>query len=358
MRKLVTMIAATVLIPGTALPGATPAVAGGVPSPSWQFSQTATTHRLVIADVVDRSVVWAVGGGRVPADGSVVRTTDGGRSWQDVTPPGGATEVFRDVEASDRDHAVVLAAGSPSRFYRTADGGTTWAIVFEDVTPDAYYNCTAFFDQRHGLAMSDPVGGRFRLAGTSDGGRSWHLLTPSVMPPALAGEYGLATGTCLQANGRNAWFGTTTPAGIGNRVFSTHDRGNSWTVAGTPMPGGDNTGIRSLSFRDFRHGLAVGGELPPPNGTDLGAAVVSPDGGRTWAAAGPPTGFRNGVSWIPSLRRTVVAVGIGSDISTDGGQTWRRFDDTELLGIDCRPGAGCWAVGAGGLAARLSIAKH
>jgi photosystem II stability/assembly factor-like uncharacterized protein len=368
MRKAATILAVTILVPGAAsaypsMSGAASiapvwSLVGASPEPSWRFTQTATTNRLVIADVVDWSVVWAVGGGEMghPNDGSVVRTTDGGRTWQNVTPPGGAAEVFRDVEATDGDHAIVLAVGPPSQIYRTADGGATWHVVFEDAEPNAFYDCVAFFDHRQGIAVSDPVGGRFRLAGTEDGGRSWRILRNVKMPPALGDEGARATGTCLQAAGKRAWFGTATPAGVNARVFTTGDGGRSWSVATTPLPGGDTGGVRSLSFRDPRHGVAVGGDPPPPTGTtDTGVAVISSDGGRSWSPGGATSSFRNGVSWVPGHRRTLIAVGTGSDVSTDGGQTWRRFDDTFLLGVDCRPGVGCWAVGGGGLAAKLSI---
>jgi photosystem II stability/assembly factor-like uncharacterized protein len=359
MLKAATIIAVTILVPGIA---ATPAAAGTAPfrspvaatfKPSWWFTQTATTNRLVIADVVDPSVVWAVGGG-MDVGGSVVHTVDRGRSWRNVTPPGGAAKMFRDVEATDRDHAVVLASGSPSQIYRTADGGATWQVVFEDASLSAYYSCMAFFDRRRGLAVSDPVDGRIRLAGTEDGGHSWHILRNVKMPPAIDNESLISTGTCLQAAGTDAWFGTSTPAGVNNRVFTTRDGGRSWSVATTPLPGGDATGILSLSFRDPRHGVAIGSDPRQPSDTTRKAAAISSDGGRTWTLGGATSGLRTSVSWLPGQSRTLIAVGRGSDISTDGGQTWRPFDDTTLPGIDCLRGAGCWAVGADGLAAKLS----
>jgi photosystem II stability/assembly factor-like uncharacterized protein len=95
-----------------------------------RFTKTATTNRLVIADVVDRSVIWAVGGGETTpvTDGSVVRTTDGGRSWRDITPFRDATENFRDVMAFGRDEAVVLSTGDgltePTQIYRSAQSLT------------------------------------------------------------------------------------------------------------------------------------------------------------------------------------------------------------------------------------------
>ena len=55
----------------------------------------------------------------------VYRTTDAGRSWQDVSPPDTVGLNFRDVEATDARTATVLAIGEgeASRMYRTTDGG-------------------------------------------------------------------------------------------------------------------------------------------------------------------------------------------------------------------------------------------
>ena len=47
------------------------------------------------------------------------------------------------------------------------------ALDFMNDEPTAFYDCMTFFDRQHGLALSDPVDGRFRILETSDGGRSW-----------------------------------------------------------------------------------------------------------------------------------------------------------------------------------------
>lgn len=332
--------------------------------PSWRFMPTATSNTLITVDVVDRDVVWAVGGGFRGAtnDGAVVRTVDGGRSWRNVTPPGGVADKFRDVEAFDRDHALVLTlprGDEPSRIYRTADGGVTWHLVFRNAVPNAFYDCMAFFDDRHGLAVSDPVGGKFPILATEDGGSTWRQAPADGMPAATPDDGALASGTCMVAHDRrHAWFGTTgTRGGTGRnpQVFRTADGGRTWSAADTPIPG-ETASIASLSFRDPRHGLAVGGDFDPDNGIDSGAAASTADGGTSWSLGGAPGGFRNSVAWVPGSGRTAVAVGPnGSDVSTDSGKSWTLFDRTRLLGVNCRAGAGCWAVGERGTAARLVI---
>ncbi|MGP3912691.1 WD40/YVTN/BNR-like repeat-containing protein [Nonomuraea sp. 10N515B] len=94
--------------------------------------------------------------------------------------------------------ALSIGEGTDSRVYRTEGGGQTWTETFRNDEPRAFYDCLAFFDPRHGLAMSDPVDGRFRILATEDGGRSWRVLPSDGMPEALPGEAGFAaSGQCL-----------------------------------------------------------------------------------------------------------------------------------------------------------------
>jgi photosystem II stability/assembly factor-like uncharacterized protein len=335
-------------------------------TPSWRFTPTATTKRLVVVDVVNPNMVWAAGGSADGTDGVVVRTVDGGQSWRDVTPPGGDALDFRDVEAYDDDHAVVLAAGegTASRIYRTADGGATWQLEFVNQEPAGFYDCMAFFDPQRGVAVSDPIDGKFRIISTQDGGDTWSIVPTAGMPPAIAGEFALATGTCMVTMGpRDVWFGTATPAGFNARVFHSRDGGLTWDVATTPIPGDPAFGITSLSFRDRLNGLAVGGGLPDFSAPSV--VAVTTDGGETWSQGGSPPSFRSSIAWLPNPdKQTAVTVGpvgpAGSDLSTDGGQTWSPIPlgSFEPIGVNCMPYVVCWAVGGNGIAAELVLTKN
>lgn len=348
MRKFGLLVVSTmVMICGV------PAQTASATSASWRVVPTATANRLSTVDVVSEKVVWAAGGGLLGAvdDGSVVRTFDGGRTWRDVTPFGDVSEPYRDVEAFDRDHAVVLSSkDGVSRIYRTTDGGTTWRVAFSS---PLFFDCMAFFDNQHGLAMADSVDGRFPLLATDDGGRTWLPAPVNAQPIALPGEGARATGTCLTTFGRHdVWFGTWTPTGNG-RVLHSADRGRTWASSTTQLPAGDtHEGVSTLSFRDRHTGLASGGTVAT-NG-DAGTVNVTTNGGKSWSPTKPPAGVRIGVAWIPGLRETAVAVGrTGSDISTDGGRTWRLIDHISLFGVSCSRHGSCWAVGENGKAAKL-----
>ncbi|MEU5011989.1 oxidoreductase [Streptomyces sp. NPDC021749] len=329
-----------------------PAASLTAPHAGWRLKDSSSTARFRGLAAVGRSTAWVAG-----TSGTVLRTRDGGRHWANVSPPGAATLEFRDIEAFDARHAVVLAIGEgeASRVFRTDDAGATWTESFRNTDPRAFYDCLTFFDRRHGIALSDPVDGRYRVLSTADGGRSWRVLPSDGMPPAQPGEAAFAaSGQCLvSAGGRDAWIATGGAATA--RVLHSADRGRTWSVTGAPIPAGDPArGVFALAFRDRTHGLAVGGDFradqPSPR-----AAAVSADAGATWVAADrPPQAYRSGVAWLPHSRRIALAVGpSGSDLTLDGGRSWRPFDTGSYDTVDCSPDLGCWAAGERGRIARL-----
>jgi photosystem II stability/assembly factor-like uncharacterized protein len=332
--------------------GVTPASADR-PSYAWHDTPTGSAARLRGLSAVSATTAWASG-----SLGTVLRTTDRGATWEEVGPPGTANLQFRDIEAFDADHAAILSIGpgSDSRIYVTADGGQTWALTFVNPDPNAFYDCMTFFDDRRGLALSDPPDGQhFRVIATEDGGLSWHL-TGAQMPAALPGEFAFAaSGQCITSDhGHRAWFATGGASEA--RVFRSDDRGASWTVASTLIASGPTSGIFALAFRGQQHGLAVGGDfLAETASPDNFARSV--DGGATWnlLPAAPPE-YRSGATWVDG--HTAIAVGpSGSDVSQDMGTTWQRFDDGSLDTVDCARPTACWASGANGRVAYLVRAR-
>ncbi len=226
---LMVAILAGTLVTGSAAQATPPVTEAPVAiGPSWQISNTGSPNTLTTVDVVNPQVIWAVGGGFAANDGTVVRTLNGGQTWENVTPPDGTTQQFRDVEAFDANHAVVLASSTdnnegPSRISRTDDGGAHWETVF-DANPGDFYDSMGFFNRHDGLAFSDPVSGEFPILATHDSGGTWELVEPIAIPDALPDEFGRATGTSLVAVGpADAWFGTNPENDPGARVFHTQD---------------------------------------------------------------------------------------------------------------------------------------
>src|SRR5579884_3234244 len=130
--------------------------------------------------VVSPGVAWVSGTG-----GTYARTTDRGKTWSVGTVPGAEKLDFRDVKAFGETTAYLLSAGpgDASRVYKTTDGGKSWVMQFRSADPAAFFNAFAFWDENNGVALGDPVGGRFQRIATEDGGATWKPLAAGALPP-------------------------------------------------------------------------------------------------------------------------------------------------------------------------------
>jgi photosystem II stability/assembly factor-like uncharacterized protein len=333
--------------------GATPATAdqGKTGGPSWQLTPTGSEARLRGLSVVDGRTAWASG-----SLGTVLRTTNGGRTWDSVGPPDTAALQFRDIEAFDANNAVAMSIGNgpDSRIYLTSNGGKTWTETFRNPDQPAFYDCMSFFDRRNGLALSDPVDGKFRVLSTSDGGKSWKVLPNTGMPAALPAEFAFAaSGQCLVTSGhKDAWIASGGDAKA--RVFHSKDRGLTWTVSDTPIQSGPSAGVFTVAMRDTRTGVAIGGDFDPAKPTK-DAVAKTRDGGKTWAKPPQaPKDYRSGATYLPYLPTGILAVGpTGSDLSIDGGNHWHQFDAGSFDTVDCGWDGACWAAGEKGRVAKF-----
>lgn len=298
---------------------------------------------------VSSKVAWASG-----AKGTVLRTIDGGTTWETLVIADADSLDFRDIQAFDQNTAFVLSIGQgdQSRIYKTSDGGRIWQRQFTNSDPKAFYDCFAFWDSTHGIAVSDSVDGKFPLIATSDG-MTWNPVVVKNMPAALPSEGAFAaSGTCIATFGKNdVWFGTGGPAA---RVFHSSDRGKTWTVAETPIiHGAASQGIFSLAFWTAKDGVAVGGDYKEPSKIEKTAAFTH-DGGKTWTlAAKPPHGYRSAAAVAHA--QLLAAVGSnGVDLSRDGGKTWTPMFSEDLNALALIGNSG-WAVGPAGKIVTIQV---
>ena len=293
--------------------------------------------------VVSSTVAWVSG-----TKGTYGQTVDGGKTWSVAKVPNAEKLDFRDVEAFGATTAYLLSAGpgEDSRIYKTVDAGKNWALQFKNAEPSAFFDAIAFWDENNGIALSDPVKGRFPLIVTDDGGKNWKRLPEKSLPVALPNEGAFAaSGTCLVTRGESdVWF--CTGGAKAARVFNSNDRGKSWTVSETPLLAGvESGGIFSIAFRDRDHGLIVGGDYRKPKDT-TGTVAITSDGGRTWTSIDKALPFRSCVAWAKD--RWVAAGTSGSDYSLDDGKTWKPIDTENYNSVAFTSSGGGWTVGPKG----------
>lgn len=319
----------------------------------WRPRPTGTAVRLRAVSPAGHGVVWVVGD-----HGAVLRTDDGGTTWHRVDPPGAADLKFRAVRAHSARHAVVLSCGPgpAARVLCTEDGGTTWQSAWRNDSPDRFVDALAFATPTTGLLLADPVAGRFSLLSTSDGGRTWAPLAPQplpdALPEALPGETAFAaSGTCLFADGDHYCFVT---GGAAARVFRSTDAGRTWAVTRTTLPARPDAGLFAVTFRDARHGMAVGGDYYRQDGA--GVMAVTDDGGHTWHPTPTcPPGYRSAVA---AAHCGYIVVGpAGTEASADDGDTWTHVPGPAFDAVRATADGGCWAAGPDGQVAVLATGK-
>ena len=320
-----------------------------VAAAQWVKQTVDTTASFRGLSVVNEKVVWASGTG-----GTVIRTIDSGKTWKVMTVAGAEKLDFRDIEAFDANTAYILSIGNgdSSRIYKTTDGGATWKLQFKNENQSAFFDAIACWDKTNCLAMSDPVDGHYVLISTNNGGDKWQPVVSNQMAAAIDGEAAFAaSGTCLVTQGTNNAF--IVSGGKDARVFRSADRGLSWAAVKAPIVSGTSgSGIFSIAMWDAKNGVIVGGNYERPN-ENKGILGFTTDGGSTWKPGKGLGGYRSGVAYVHA--KTIVAVGTnGSDISSDGGLTWKNLDKGDYNAVQAKGNRAVWAVGPKGMVSKMN----
>jgi len=265
--------------------------------------------------VVNDQVVWVSG-----SNGVVGRSLDGGKTWEWIIVPGHEKNDFRDIEAFDKNTAVIMAIATPAIILKTRDGGKTWQQVYENNTPGMFLDAMEFWNKDSGIVLGDPIKGRFFIAHTFDGGDSWHEVPYRTSPLADSGEACFASsGTNIRVLGKKTSAIVT--GGLHSRLLLRDDRAVELPI----LQGRESTGANSIAVQDPQHFVVVGGDFTHDTVTYKNCALTK-DGGTTWInPAVPPHGYRSCVEYIEKDKLICCGTS-GVDISTDGGMSWQLID--------------------------------
>ena len=328
--------------PKAGAPASQPGSPASQPKPVWFQSLQMTSATSGWA------LVWSANPGVIADNAHILlaRTTDGARTWSDVTPAAARPMLatlysYEVLDPVDGDHAYLAVSratsdeGVPDRtaVFVTADGGRTWTelAVFQTSAPAARLS---FADASHGWLLLGQV---LRAPGqpatwlyrTSDGGLHWSPAA-TVAPP---GNYGI-NNFCQPLNltfltATTGWV--TISCRTQAEFLVSHDGGGSWAAQPLPLPAGTlglRSGPASLTGPQFAGGTGFLTVAPPPPGTP--SLLDSQDRGQTWQllALPPGAGQYPQVNFFTPADGALVtagpqeALGAVFYLTADGGQSW------------------------------------
>lgn len=283
---------------------------------------------------VDSRVGWIVGA-------QLLRTTDGGRTWNVIRSEGfGTFEAeyigygHRAIQFIDSKVGVQLAGNVLAK---TTDGGATWTEHFsiskpigQEVPPQSLF----FISPEVGWVIGEYV---FH---TADGGRTWTSLCKTPV-----GDHQRQRAMRIAPSYADympaIWFSNTSNglmARLDGEIYLTNDGGKTWEMTLRV-----NNKITDMYFINNQQGWIVG---------DGGFMARTADGGRKWTLMSPQTKanlttifFLNPqLGWAAGSDSTVL-------YTRDGGVTWRKSSiiglngETPLASISFSDALHGWAVG-------------
>lgn len=322
-------------------------------APAQPIHFTDPLHGWFIPDATADGYIYTSAGDQL-GNISMLRTTDGGEDWIGVTLPDSLATTVSDLDVSQYGD-IVWAVGGNSILLST-NSGSNWRRVTR--SPAQELGAIAMASATNGWAAGE------KIFGTTDGGTRWteqlerfgmriHTIFALDQNTAwCAGEAGDAGPRASPASGlrspafdsqagvlylttdggadwAKAWEGTSPPvlnsvfffdvrhgwaAGDG-AVMKTDNGGLEWNGAALPRA----TSWRKILFTDSIHGWLAG---------DSGIVLRTDNGGAGWY---PVTAFH--ASYTPEIFFLNTRVGwittdSGLEHTSDGGQTWAFFGDT------------------------------
>ena len=332
----------------------------------WELQNSGVATSLRGLCAVSETCCWASG-----AKGTVIRTTDGGKSWQTVGPPDAEAADFRDLQAWDEFTAVIMSAGDVDRLYRTEDGGTSWTVVYEHPVPGAFFDGMSFDSTgRHGWLMGDPINGKVHLLTTHDAGKTWRQISDSNSPSVVEGIAAFAaSGTHILCSAKEIVLiglgGADVKSDAASRaaVLMTTDSAQEWRNVSLPIRASQSAGVFSITAiaPESSRLIVVGGDYQKPE-QNTDNVAISDDSGRSWRVPkiSRPTGFRSVVVSVMQDDGNSLAITSGpsgTDQSTDGGDSWSRLSDIGFHTMSFVSSSIGWAAGADGRIARWRSGK-
>jgi len=307
---------------------------GGI---SWDVQHHAGGSGVQLNSVsfIDAQNGWAAGGTYSSDNNVLLKTIDGGKTWTQIKTD--ATLPYNSVYFVDKDTGFVF--GEDGIVLRTTDGGYNWDTRSIDSYIGFYmdvffFTAAAFIDKNTGFLVGGGYYGN-ELYMTSDCGRTWEWNEQIIIPKIYTGLNDI--------NFIDKYHGCI--AGDDGVLLITTDGGNTWrrdTVGGYYN--------YSACFTDTLTGWACGGNSM--NDANYGGFIYNTkDGGVNWTKTNRNFGQLFKVRFSDKSNGWIIGQAGFLYRTTDGGNNWaeqreRLYNFNSIYFVDENTG---WAVGGSGI---------
>jgi photosystem II stability/assembly factor-like uncharacterized protein len=248
--------------------------------------------------------------------GTVIKTTNGGKSWDVQHHAGGTSYNLSGVHFTDSMNGWAVGGMKyPSKniLLKTGNGGKNWTEVTTDTS--LCYNAVYFVDADTGFVVGE--GGI--LLRTTDGGNSWDIRKiDDYIGYGWLDVFDLFAITFTdKQTGWIVGFGY-----YGNQIYKTTDCGRTWQWNEHILAPKIFVGLNDICFTDKNNGFIAGNE---------GAFLKTTNGGTTWQYQNLWEKYQNedyqyfpSVFFTDSLKGWIVGGNYYAFIlkTTDGGENW------------------------------------
>ena len=300
--------------------------------------------------VPSAKVIWASG-----SKGMVAKSTNEGISFEWMQVKGYEKRDFRAMHAWNDQEAIIVAVAAPAIILKTIDGGASWDKVYENNDTSMFLDALNFSDTNNGTVIGDPIDGRLFILTTNNKGATWVKIPNDYFKSDLNnGEAFFASSNSnLIHIGKELLFVT---GGLSSRLWK-----NGLAEALPLLQGSSSTGANSIAISpNGSRIIIVGGDfandkLATQNivGYDLFQDTKNKnlsDKKFNWKqiVLSNPNGYKSSVEFIDN-NRLITCGTSGVDLSKDKGVSWEKMSDAAFHIVKKHPTkTGAYLAGAGG----------
>lgn len=297
--------------------------------------------------VVDDRVVW-VGGSK----GQILRTEDGGETWDRVGPADRGEGEFRSIWAWDARTACIAIAGTPAEVYRTDDGGQQWTKVYQHRSEAAFFDGMVFDTSGRGWILSDPVDGVWRIIESKDKGQTWQEWPVDQLPKAESGEAAFAASNGAMVADDAGHLVLVTGGAVADgraSMLKASIESRSWIRRKLEAPSSATSGLFAIGLGPKDEVVLVGGDYRPEE-TNRGIALVSK---MRWEGivpvVEPPARYCSSVVHVPHRSGGFwMASGPAGTFRSDDGLRWHQVATEGFHVLRVSPSGKLWGAGSQG----------